>query len=108
MHGQTNVPPLSLSPADTSRSSELPHFEDAHTALDLIGAWDKTLDIVGVGKPVLAAEYVCWHVLVREHLSVSKASTEWQTIRQVDFELAQTCFGEIEKIHRSKGHSSED
>ena len=108
MHVQTNLSPLSLPPADTSRSGELPHFEDADTALDLIGAWDKTLDIVGAGKPIFAAEYVCWHALVREHLSASKASTEWQTIRQVDFELAQTCFGEIEKIHSLNGHCSED
>ena len=107
MYVQTNVPPLDLSPADTSRSGELPHFEDADTALDLIGAWDKTLDIADAGKPVFVAEYVCWHALVREHLSVSKASTEWQTIRRVDFELAQTCFGEIERIHRLNGHSLE-
>ena len=94
------MPPLSLSPADSSRSDELPHFEDSDIVLDLIGAWDKTLDIVGTEKPVLAVEYASWHALVREHLSVSQASTEEQTTTPVDFELAQFCFGEIEKTRR--------
>ena len=101
MYDQTNVPPLSLSPVDTSRSDELPQYEDSATVLDLIGAWDKTLDIVGPGKTVLAVEYACWHALVRAHCSVSQASTEGSTTRSpVDFELAQSCFDEIEKTHR--------
>jgi hypothetical protein len=37
MYIQTNVPLLSLSPADVLRSDDLPHFEDADTVLDLIG-----------------------------------------------------------------------
>ena len=80
------------------------------TGVDMARAWDESLEFVPlVGGPISAAQYACWHALVKEHLSVSKDCEDSFGARTIDLYLAQLCLGEIDKVHRHlDGYSSED
>jgi hypothetical protein len=80
------------------------------TGADMVGAWDESLEFVpSVGWPISAAQYACWHALVKEHLSVSKIWEDNFGARSIDLHFAQLCLGEIDKVHRYlEGSSSID
>ena len=93
--------------SDIASSKEaVKHHEEC--VLEFLDSWDEKLNFLKSGKPVLAAEYASWHVLVRTHLNPStKLEGTEKSASQVDFELAQSCFREIKKAHRIlKGCSS--
>jgi hypothetical protein len=78
----------------------------------MVGAWDESLEFVpSVGWPISAAQYACWHALVKEHLSVSKY---WEDnfgednfgARSIDLHFAQLCLVEIDNVHRYLDGSS--
>jgi hypothetical protein len=77
------------------------------TGADMVGAWDESLEFVpSVGWPISAAQYACWHALVKEHLSVSKIWEDNFGARSIDLHFAQLCLGEIDKVHRYLDGSS--
>ena len=62
--------------------------------------WKARLEFIPSQKPISAAEYSCWHALVGEHLSPCQHSTNAPAPREIDFQFAQLCLGEIDKVHR--------
>ena len=62
--------------------------------------WKAHLEFIPSQKPISAAEYCCWHALVEEHINPSQHSTNSPAPREIDFQFAQLCLGEIDKVHR--------
>jgi hypothetical protein len=88
-------------PCDRAPSEEVLNYH-GENILELLDLWDEKLSFLKSENPVLAVEYASWHALVRIYLDPSiKLGGTHGTTRQVDFELAQSCFREIEKAHRT-------
>jgi len=66
---------------------------------DIYDAGDEILDFLPSERPVSAAEYACWHSLVRHQLSASMNPTHTSSARGLDLQLAQACFEDIGKVH---------
>lgn len=66
---------------------------------DIYYAGDEILDFLPSERPVSAAEYACWHSLVRHQLSASMNPTHTSSARGLDFQLTQACFEDIGKVH---------
>src|SRR5271154_2671411 len=60
---------------------------------------DEILGFLSSQRPISAAEYACWHSLVRHQLIPSNPSSDGSAVRQIDFQLAKVCFDEIENAH---------
>jgi hypothetical protein len=68
MHVHDNTECLSHYHDETAGPGEFLKTE-TDAVLYVLGSWDKRLD---PGKRILTGEYVCWHALVRDHLSPFK------------------------------------
>jgi len=99
MHVRDNTERLSHYHDETAGPDEFLKTE-RDAVLYVLGSWDKRLDFLDPGKRILGGEYVCWHALVGDHLSPSNIFKDRDISTQVDFNIAQYCFGEIEKAHR--------
>jgi hypothetical protein len=76
--------------------SESPLFSPVNSLNFLRPGQDEVLKFVKTELPVSAAQYACWHRIVLEQLICKKTSNG---TKSVDFELASTCFREIERVH---------
>jgi len=96
MHLHDNAKRLSRYHDETA----VPGKTERDAVLYFLGSWDKRLNFLDPGKDISVGEYVCWHALVRDQLSPSNIFKDREPSTQIDFSLAQDCFGEIEKAHR--------
>jgi hypothetical protein len=103
IHADTH--PVQRYGKEGSPSAELPGPENFESTY----AGDEILGFLPCERQISAAEYTCWHALVRQQLNVSKYSNEGSSARCLDFQLARSCFEKIEMVHRSlDGNASKD